>query len=114
MEYKVVFQLSTDDESILKKGIRQIHNVLEALISVEIEWVFHGKAVRLLSTAYGCSELLQMISREGSVSLLACRHALHAEGLDRPDIPEEVSIVPSALAHIIVRQAAAWAYIKMD
>lgn len=108
---KTVIQLSSGDESVYKSLISQIQNILNALEGIKLEIVTHGPGVDFLKQNNPFEEK-QMALGEQGVQFFVCQNSLNAKKLDISYFSRVTEIVPSALAHIIVRQSEGWSYIK--
>lgn len=134
--YQVVFQLSSFEPQHLKNAISQIRNAQIALPGLKVEWVLHGEAVKFLladvllnsedtKSLYPAISGASKFMKPGdlvdhaypagleNVRILACKNALNSQNISAERILPNVTIIASAVAHIIARQAAGWSYIKV-
>lgn len=111
IQQKVAIHFASDDILSQKKAIAQINNVLNALKGVAIELVVHSDGITLLSKNNHFKSHLEDLNTKGVV-ILACNNTLKAKNIDPAALPDFVKVVPSALAHLIVRQSEGWSYIK--
>jgi len=111
-EYKVVFQLSTNDWSVCQSLVKQIRNVQKEIPSIKVEVVIHGMGVELLFNKNRFSSVFEEMANKGIV-MLVCRNTLNEIGSSTSDLISVARVIPSALAHIIVRQSEGWSYIKV-
>lgn len=111
MQYKTVVQLYSGSMLIHKGLIRQAINLQNALPSVVIEIVAHGHGVDLLLYASPLSDDLQYLHERG-VQFLVCQQALAERNIEESSLLPFVKIVPSAVAHLVVRQEEGWSYLK--
>lgn len=109
--HKVILQLTSNDPAVQKSALSHIHNILEAFDQIEIELVTHGKGIELLLKGSTLENSLQNIKEKG-VKLLVCRNALDAKKLSDSDVLPFCQIIPSAVAHLIVRQSEGWSYLR--
>jgi intracellular sulfur oxidation DsrE/DsrF family protein len=110
-EYKVVFQLSTNDEQVCKSMIKQVGNIRKEIPAIKVEIVTHGLGVELLYSDSRLSNVLQEMA-DRRIVLLACSNSLNERGKLSSGLISVARIIPSALAHLIVRQSDGWSYIK--
>lgn len=110
--YKVVFQFSEGSPEQQKALIRQLNNTLKALSNVTVEVVAHADGIKMMLA--GQSVVGNSIAKlaTSGVTFLVCRNTLEAKGISEQELLESVSIIPSVVAHLIVRQSEGWAYIK--
>jgi intracellular sulfur oxidation DsrE/DsrF family protein len=108
---RVVFQLSNNDTFIQKSLIRQLNNVLKAIDEIEIEVVTHGYGIDLLLKDTAFENNIIALHEQG-VRFLACKNTLDQQNLSEKDLVEFTTVVPSGLAHVIIRQGEGWSYIK--
>lgn len=105
----VVIQLNTVQSE--KPILGQIRNILKSEEAIHIELVVHGEAGPLLLNSSGMAQALQELHAEG-VAFFLCRNTLHSMGCTEKDLLTFVTIVPSAVVHIIKRQHEGWAYLS--
>ncbi len=110
--YQAVVHLSTGGAEMHRVWARQMRNFWQALPATLIEVVVHAGAVDFLRISSTVAPYLTELEAQG-VQFLVCANTLK----DRSIAPEEllpfIQVVPSALAHIVIRQSAGWAYVKL-
>lgn len=109
--YKVTIQLSSNDILVQKATISQLNNILNALSSVAIELVMNGPGIDLILLDAPLTNTLEQLHEKG-IHFLVCKNSLNQKNLSTTSILSFCTIVPSALAHLIVRQHEGWSYIK--
>lgn len=109
--HKVLLQLTSDDPEIHKSAISHIHNIIKAFDQIDIELVTHGKGIGLLLKGSVLESNLQKLAEKG-VKLLVCKNALEANNLSESDVLAFCQVIPSAVAHLIVRQSEGWSYLR--
>ena len=110
-QQKVVFQLSNNDTFVHKSLIRQLNNVLKAFHNIHIEVVTHGYGVDLLLTNGAFQASIRELHEQG-VAFMVCKNTLEQEDLCATRLLDFTEVVPSGIAHVIVRQSEGWSYIK--
>lgn len=110
--YKVVIQLTESEVSVQKATLNQVANILKALGKVNIEVVTHSLGIELLLKEAHFSNHLAQLNKQG-IAFLVCQNALQARGLHQEDLLPFAKIIPSAVAHLVVRQAEGWSYLRM-
>jgi intracellular sulfur oxidation DsrE/DsrF family protein len=109
--YKVVIQLSNNDIAVQKATISQLNNILNAFESIEVEVVMNGPGIDLLVTETLYHNTLERLHEKG-IQFVVCKNTLNHRNLGNTSILPFASIVPSAIAHLIIRQHEGWSYIK--
>ena len=109
--HKVVLQLTSNDHAVQKSALSHIHNIQNAFDHIEIELVTHGNGIELLLNGSEFENHLQKI-QEKEVQLLVCKNALDAKKLSDSDVLSFCKVIPSAVAHLIVRQSEGWLYLR--
>lgn len=109
--YKVVFQLSDNKEQVYKSLIRQLQNVQKAIPLIQIELIAHGPGVDFLREDVKLKNVLLELVDKG-IKLLACQNTLNDNAILSTELIPCVQIVPSGVAHLIIRQNEGWSYIK--
>lgn len=109
--YKVIIQLTSGDVSIQKSAITHLYNILKAIDEIEIELVTHGKGIALLLNETIFEKSLVELNQKG-VRFLVCQNALDAQKLDKTSVLDLAIIIPSAVAHLIIRQSEGWPYLR--
>lgn len=110
--HKVVWDLSSADTTVQAAVFRQINNSRAQLPDLEIEVVFHGKALYAVmkdSTLF--TERIRHAKSIG-VNMVVCNNSLKRLNIDPSKLSSDVSIVPSAMVELIKKQEQGWSYIK--
>lgn len=111
-KHHVVFQVSEADSAA--SLVLHVNNTMKALADdggSQVEVVFYGLGLSTLAktnTAY--EEQLKQLSDRG-VKLLACRNAMKIRNVRTEDLFPFAGQVDSAIAEMVRRQEAGWAYI---
>ena len=109
--HKVVLQLTSNDSLVQKSAISHIHNIQKAFEHIVIELVTHGDGIELLLKGSALENHLQKLHETG-VQLLVCKNALDAKKLSDSDVLPFCQVIPSAVAHLILRQIEGWSYLR--
>ena len=109
--YNVVFQLSSNELLVQKATISQLNNILNALPAVLAEVVMNGPGIDLILNDGPLTNTVEQLHEKG-IEFLVCKNSLNHKNLDQRSILPFCKIVPSALAHIIIKQHEGWSYIK--
>jgi intracellular sulfur oxidation DsrE/DsrF family protein len=113
-KHRVVWDLSSGDTTIQAAVFRQINNARAQLPELEIEVVFHGKAVYAVLKSDTIFTDRVKAAREKGVTLAVCNNSLKRLKIDPSEVSANAIIVPSAVAELISKQTAGWAYLKAN
>ncbi len=111
--YKVVIQLSGNDPTLQKSTIGQVNNILKALDNIDVEVVTHSHGIEMLLNNSHLKNNLEQLHQKG-IAFLVCQNAMAAQNIDKDYLLPFAQVIPSAVAHLIVRQAEGWSYLKMS
>ena len=109
---KVVIQLNANDPAIQKSLIGQVNNILKALGNIPIEVMAHGAGVDLLLQGSSMKNNVELLNEKGVVFLI-CQNTLNDRKVEITEFLPFCKVVPSGVAHIIVRQSEGWSYLKV-
>lgn len=115
--HKVVFEVSIDGAEKWQGALRNVENTRKELgPETMIEVVTHGKGVGMLlaKTSVENAELkakLEQLHADGVV-FAACQNTMKREKLEKKDLVELSTTVPSGVSEVVRKQAAGYAYIK--
>lgn len=108
--HSAVFQAAGDSEELTLSALKKAANLLREHPATVVEIVVSGSAVHGLidghATAVAAAILL---GDHPSVTVVACRNALHSHDIDEATLAEPFSVVPAAAARIVERQWEGWA-----
>lgn len=113
-KHRVVFDLTAEGAERWDGVLRNIENVRKAFgaENVEVQLVVHGKAYPLLQqTNIEMQGRLQALS-EGGVRLSLCQNTMRRFNVAKESLFPFVGTVDAAVAELVRRQEAGWAYIK--
>ena len=109
--YRVVIHYSKHDEASQRSLINHVRNILQSLPGTQVEIVSQGQAIQVFSKASSIKKELDVLPVE-NVSFLVCRNSLIARQLLEDAFLARAQVIPSAVAHLILRQHQGWAYLK--
>ena len=108
----MVWDLSNADTAVQGAVFRQINNARAQKPNLDIEVVFHGYAVKsLLKVDKSFEERIKMAKEKG-VIIAVCNNSLKRLKIDPSELMQEVTVVPSAVVELIVKQSEGWSYLK--
>jgi intracellular sulfur oxidation DsrE/DsrF family protein len=108
----VVWDLSNADTAVQGAVFRQINNARAQKPNLVIEVVFHGHAVKSLLKVDKSFEERVKMAKEKGVTIAVCNNSLKRLKIDPSELMQEVTVVPSAVVELIVKQAEGWSYLK--
>jgi intracellular sulfur oxidation DsrE/DsrF family protein len=113
-KYRAIFEMSAGEQPRLEAVIRNIDNLKIALgpENVTVEIVVHGPAI--LSLTKDKSTLAsewERLSKSG-VGVLACNNSLKLRNIPKESLLPYVKVVDSAVAELVRKQHAGWAYLR--
>jgi uncharacterized protein len=109
---KAVVHVNYDDIDRQEKTLGNIENILEAEPMAEIEVVSHGAGMSLIkkSKAKHASQVKALITR--GVRFAGCENTMKKKNIDKADLLEGVTTVPSGAAEVIKRQHEGFGYFR--
>ncbi len=113
-KHRVVWDLSSSDTTIQAAVFRQINNARAQLPELEIEVVFHGKAVYAVLKSDTLFTDRVKAAKEKGVTLAVCNNSLKRLNINPSEVSSNAIVVPSAVAELITKQTAGWAYLKAN
>lgn len=108
----VVVHLDEADPAKHAAVLRNVSNLIAALEpEAEVELVVHGPAISLLLPGSPHTETLQALQQRG-LTVDACNNTLRSERITPEQLTPGAVIVPSGVAHLVLRQREGWAYLR--
>lgn len=111
--YKVVYQLNSDDEKVIKTTMKNMMNALEdprLKGKLQAELVVHGGGVAVFKKSNPYEEQLKALRAKG-VILAECENTLRERKISKDELFDFISFVPSGNGELIIRQEQGWAII---
>ena len=111
--YGAIFQIDAGSEGAIKKTLTNIANLLHdprLKGKVKIELIANSKGFAVYVKGNGFEKRLRELQKDG-VILAQCSNTLHELHVDRNDLYPFISVVPSGMGEITIREAQGWAYI---
>ena len=115
--HKVVFEVSIDGPDKWQGALRNVENTRKELgPGTKIEVVTHGKGVGMLlaKTSAGNAELKAKLEKlhADAVVFAVCENTMKREKLEKKDLVELTTTVPSGVSEVVRKQGEGYAYIK--
>lgn len=111
--YGVIFHIDEGGQATIKKTLTNVENLLNdprLKGKVQVELIANSKGFAVYVKNNGFEEKLKELQKEG-VILAQCSNTLRELHVDRKNLYSFVSIVPSGMGEITLREAQGWAYI---
>jgi uncharacterized protein len=112
-EYGAIFQLDSGGNQAIKKTLNNIENLLHdprLKGHVKVELLANSKGFDVYVKNNGFEKRLRHLQAEG-VILAQCANTLLEMHIDRHDLYPFITIMPSGVGEITLREAQGWAYI---
>ena len=115
--HKVVFEVAIDGAEKWQGALRNVENTRKELgAGTKIEVVTHGKGVGMLlaKTSAENAELKAKLDQlhAAGVVFAACENTMKREKLEKKDLVDLSTTVPSGVSEVIRKQEEGYAYIK--
>ncbi|WP_229203333.1 DsrE family protein [Dyadobacter jejuensis] len=111
--YKVVFQLNSGDDKVIKGTMRNILNSLEdprLKGKLQVELVVHSGGVVVFRKDHPYEAQLKALQAKG-VILAECENTIREKNISKDQLFDFISYVPSGNGEIIIRQQQGWAIV---
>ena len=111
--YNVIFHLDAGGTPAIKKTLTNIENILHdprLAGKLHVELIANSNGFDVYAKNNGFEEKLKKLQEEG-VILAQCANTLKEKHVDRSDLYSFISIVPSGMGEIAIREAEGWTYI---
>ncbi len=111
--YKVIYQLNSDDDKVIKGTLRNIMNSLDdprLKGKLEVELVAHSGGVAVFMKSNPYEAQLKALQDRG-VILAECENTMRERKIERSELFDFISYVPSGNGELIIRQQQGWAVI---
>lgn len=112
--HRVVFELTSPQPATWEGLLNNLENTLAAFgqATTRIEVVAHGQGIRFMMKADAKNAArMEALARRGVV-FAACNNAMRRLHVTKDQLMPFVTVVPSGVAEVILKQEAGWAYIK--
>ena len=113
--YKVVFDVTSQDTLDHKLAIRWATEVLKAEPTAQVEIVLFGKSLAMITAQKSVvgAEIAKLVANKNA-SVKVCRVAMKANNVDVSQLVAGVQTVPDGIYEIISKQRDGWGYIKVS
>ncbi len=112
-DYKVVFDLTSNDTMNHKAVIRWTNEIIKASKDAQVEVVFYGNSLDMIQKEKSVvSDDIAKLVANKNVSFKVCSVAMKAHDVDKSQLISGVQTVPDGIYEIVTKQKEGWAYIK--
>lgn len=111
--YKALYVLNNSDEKKIGGTLRNMKNALDdprLKDKLEMELIVFGDGVAVFRKAGKFGETLKSLQKRG-VILAQCENTLKERKIDKSELFDFISFVPSGNGEIIIRQQQGWAIV---
>lgn len=111
--YGAIFHIDAGGNGAIKKTLTNIENLLDdprLKGKIKIELIANSKGYAVYVKNNGFEQKLRELQKKG-VILAQCNNTLRELHVDRNDLYPFISIVPSGMGEITLRESEGWAYI---
>lgn len=113
-QYRVIYQLDSNDPKVIEKTFRNINNALcdhrlAGRLQVELIAFSGGTDAYLKESPYE-KQLIALVKK--GVLVAQCNNTLTERKISRDRLYDFIAVVPSGNGELILRQADGWAIIK--
>ena len=113
--YKVVFDVTSQDTLDHKLAIRWANEVLKAEPTAQVEIVLFGKSLAMITQKKSvvADDLIKLTANKNA-TVKVCQVAMKANNVDMSQLISGVQTVPDGIYEIISKQRDGWGYIKVS
>jgi uncharacterized protein len=112
--YGVIFQVDQGGQGAIKKTLNNIRNILNDPRfkgrKLRVELIANSKGFAVYVKGNGFEKELRQLKADG-VELAQCANTLRELHVDQHDLYGFITVVPSGMGEIVIREAQGWAYI---
>jgi len=112
-KYGAIFQLDSGGDHAIKKTLNNIENLLHdprVKGHIQVELLANSKGYDVYVKHNGFEKKLEQLKKEG-VILAQCANTLHELHIERKHLYPFITMVPSGVGEITLRESQGWAYI---
>ena len=113
-EYKVVFDLTSNDAVNQQALIRQLSGIRELNPSAKMEVVLYGQGLPLArKDSSGTRDAIKKLITDPNITFKVCAVTMKRNNVDKSHLLDGVVVVPDGIYEIVKRQQEGWGYIKV-
>ena len=112
-DYKVVFDLTSNDTLNHKAVIRWTNEIVNASNDAQVEVVFYGNSLDMVQKDKSVvANDIEKLAANKNVAFKVCAVAMKAHNVDKSQLIPGVETVPDGIYEIVKKEKDGWAYIK--
>ena len=113
--YKVVFDVTSQDTLDHKLAIRWANEVLKAEPTAQVEIVLFGKSLAMITQQKSIvADAITKLTVNKNATVKVCQVAMKANNVEMSQLVPGVQTVPDGIYEIISKQRQGWGYIKVS
>ena len=110
---KIVFDVTSKDESTHQSTLRHVKMMSEAYPDSEFEVVVYSGAIEMvLQDASSVADDIALLKDNDHVSFKVCEGTMKRRQIDKSQLLPGVGTVPDGILEIVTKQGEGWGYIK--
>lgn len=112
-DYKVVFDLTSNDTADHKSLIRWLNGISQSNADAKLEVVFYGQSLGMVTKDKSTvGDDIRKLTANKNISFKVCEAAMKRQKIDKTQLLPGVETVPDGIYEITLRQGEGWGYIK--
>ena len=112
-DYKVVFDLTSNDTTDHKTVIRWLNGITQSNADARLEVVFYGQSLGMVTKDKSTvAEDLKKLTANKNISFKVCEAAMKRQNIDKSQLLPGIETVPDGIYEIMLKQNEGWGYIK--
>jgi intracellular sulfur oxidation DsrE/DsrF family protein len=112
-DYKVVFDMTSNDTVNQQSLVRQLKMISEANAADQLEVVLYGQALNMVTKGSSLQSAVTGLAANKNISFKVCGAAMKRQNLEPSQLLPGVQVVPDGIYEIIMKQQQGWGYIKV-
>ena len=112
-DYKVVFDLTSNDTTDHKTVIRWLNGISQSNADARLEVVFYGQSLGMVTKDKSTvAEEVKKLAANKNISFKVCEAAMKRQNIDKSQLLPGIETVPDGIYEIMLKQNEGWGYIK--
>lgn len=112
-DYKVVFDLTSNDTTDHKTVIRWLNGISQSNADARLEVVFYGQSLGMVTKDKSTvAEDIKKLTANKNISFKVCEAAMKRQNIDKSQLLPGIETVPDGIYEIMLKQNEGWGYIK--
>lgn len=112
--HRVVFDMTSPQPSVWTACLNNVQNLQKRFgaQNTELEVVCHGPGLAMLMKVNKPFEARMDAVAKSGVEFAACNNTMHASEVTKDELFPFVTVVPSGVGELVLKQEEGWAYLK--